>query len=81
MAQVRKKVGDLRRESGSYALQWRRYPIKNPTCSKRWPHLRQKLVIPAPRTRYTCPREHGMSSFKCFYASSAMRKMAGERWQ
>jgi hypothetical protein len=41
LAQVWKMVGDLRRESGSYALQWSRYPIKNPTCAKNKVHLLQ----------------------------------------
>ena len=42
LAQVRKNVGDLRRESRYCALCWRRSHPKNPTCAKNMGHLRQK---------------------------------------
>ena len=45
VAQVRKKGGDLHRESGSYALQWRRSPAQNPTCAQNGAYLRQEGQI------------------------------------
>lgn len=35
LVQVWNKGEDLRRESGFYAFQWRRFPIKNPTYTRR----------------------------------------------
>ena len=48
LAQVWKKVWDLRHEIGPDALPWRRSPPKNLTCAKITYHLRQNSLSPAP---------------------------------
>ena len=49
LAQVGFLVGDLRRKTGSYALQWCRSRPFFLTCAKNHQHLRQKAHTPAPR--------------------------------
>ena len=49
LAQVGFLVGDLRRKTGSYALQWRRSHSFFLTCTKNLLHLRQHILTPAPR--------------------------------
>ena len=50
LAQVWKLGWYLRRETATYALQWRRSPGKKPTCAKKNGDLRQKVWAPAPKS-------------------------------
>ena len=54
LAQVRKKGGDLRRETRFCALWWRRSNPKNPTCARTAIDLRQNGHRPAPGKVLTC---------------------------
>ena len=57
LAQVGFLVGNLRRKTGSYALQWRRSPPFFLTCANIPLHLRQHTPIPAPRSTGTCAKK------------------------
>ena len=51
-------MGDLRRKTGSYALQWRRSSPFFLTCANIPLYLRQHTPIPAPTYPYTCAKIH-----------------------
>ena len=58
LAQVWKKVWDLRHEIGPDALPWRRSLLKNLSCAKTTCHLRQNNLSAAPKQPVTCSKRN-----------------------